>query len=93
MEQVKEQATTYNENDMVPVPNAVMAKVREALRFYERERNYEPFRNGIKPVLRDRGIRALNAIRELDAVWEAHDQALMEKWQQQKAAPTSATNS
>lgn len=78
-----EQVTEYDEEYMVAVPNAVMNRVRDALRFYERERNYEPFRNGIKPVLRDRGVRALYAVRELDAVWEAHDQAILEKWQRQ----------
>lgn len=93
MEQTKEQVTEYDEEYMVAVPNAVINQVREALRFYERERNYEPFRAGIKPILRDRGMRALYAIQALDAIWEAHDRALTEKWQQQKAAPTSAANS
>lgn len=81
-----EQVTEYDEEYMVAVPNAVMNRVRDALRFYERERNYEPFRGGIKPVLRDRGMRALCAIRELDAIWEAHDRAILAKWQRKRAA-------
>lgn len=89
MEQTKEQVTEYDEEYMVAVPNAVINQVREALRFYERERNYEPFRAGIRPVLRDRGLRAFHAIRELDAIREAHDRSLMEKWERQRAAQSA----
>lgn len=80
-----EQATEYDEEYMVPVPNAIISQIREALRFYQREANYEPFRNGIKPVLRDRGKRAGAAARELDWIWKEHDRLLWEKWEKNRA--------
>lgn len=80
-----EQVTEYDEDYMVAVPNAVIHRVREALRFYERERNYRPLRGGIEPVMRDQGRRAWQAVRELDAVWEEHDRLLWKKWEDSHA--------
>lgn len=69
----------YDEDTMFPVSRALFFKMRAALRFYARAGNYKPWRGDREPVMRDRGLRALAALNDLDALWTKHDTMLVEK--------------
>ena len=69
----------YDEEYMFPVPRALFFRMRAALLFYERSRNYKPFRDGIVPVMRDSGKRAAAVLPDVDKLWLDHDQHLFEK--------------
>lgn len=69
----------YDEDTMFPVSRALFFKMRAALRFYARAANYRPWRNDREPVMRDRGLRALATLNEMDALWVEHDTMLGEK--------------
>lgn len=70
---------TYDEETMFPVSRKLFFQMRAALRFYARAGNYKPLRDGIKPVMRDRGLRAVAVLNEVDALWVEHDTMLVEK--------------
>lgn len=69
----------YDDETMFPMPRALFFKMRAALRFYARAGNYKPWRNDREPVMRDRGLRALTTLNEVDALWVKHDTMLVEK--------------
>lgn len=69
----------YDEETMFPVPRKLFFQMRAALRFYARAGNYKPLRGGSEPVIRDRGLRALTTLNEVDALWLVHDTMLVEK--------------
>lgn len=69
----------YDEDTMFPVSRALFFKMRAALRFYARAGNYKPWRGDREPVMRDRGLRALAMLNEVDALWVEHDTMLVEK--------------